>query len=113
MEFTLSLYRIDSPGTTYTLMIEAESAPEKLVDFDGGKAKIAPEHGYEQYLKIRAYAHRDDRIELYSQDAQGKDVVGVTIGEVARPSLEVNAMLNVAMGIEITWATAKIRRRSW
>lgn len=108
MEFTLSFHRLDNPGTTYTLMIEASSKPERLVDFDGGKAKLAPEDSYEEFLEIRAFAARNDRIEIYYLDAQNNPVVWAKVVEDEATPLRVGSRLKMGKNAEVTLYDAKV-----
>jgi hypothetical protein len=108
MEFTLSFQRPDKPGTTYTLMIKASSKPERLVDFDGGKAKLAPGDSYEEFLEIRAFDARNDRIEIYYLDAQNNPVVWAKVVEDESPPLRVGFRLKMAEKAEAILYEAKV-----
>ena len=113
MGFTLSFCIHDDPKTTYTLTVQAEKPPTRLVDFVGGNAKIAPEHGYESVIEVRAHSARDDRIELYYLNIKHEEVVHGTIQEVDKQKLEPGAGLKIAIEPAVTWSNGKILSCSW
>lgn len=113
MGFTLSFCSLDDPRTIYALTVQAEKKPTRLVDFVGGNAKIAPEHGYETVIGVRAHSARDDRIELYYLNTANEEVVHATIQEVDKQKLEPGAGLKIAIEPAVTWSNGKILYCSW
>lgn len=113
MRFTLSFRSLDDLKTTYALTVQAEEAPKRLVDFAGGGAKIAPEHGYESVLRIRACYARDDRIEMCYLNSKHEEVVHGTIQETDGQKLQPGAGLKIAIEPAITWSQAEILYCSW
>lgn len=112
MEFTLSFNRIDQPDPIFVLTVDADLPPQKLADFDGGRAVIKPDTGYEENYSIRAYVPRDDRVELVGKDSMGKEFVAATVAE-GEGIFQSGAKLKVAIGHDVTWTECKILYCSW